>query len=522
MELERRLGELAARQQALLEEQRQMIEEQRQMIERLSAQLGVQLAEAAAQRERTLELEHQVAKLERSLVGRKTEREKVPPHERDVREEDDEEDEARRKAEAETKRRERALAKGAALGTEDVDVPIPDADKPCPTCGGAEHATLPDEVTTRIEYVPGRFVKRRHRRKKIVRKCACPETSIVVAPAPPTLIAQGLYGAGFAAFLIVEKAADSIPIYRIEKRFARLQIPISRSTMNDLVLAAAEKLRPLFSRLATRMADVEIVLADETSMRLQDRDKRGFVWVFQGHDDVSGGHLVLYVFALDRSGETPDKILGASQGTLLCDGYTGYNVVTDPERRKRGGCMCHARRKFFEAKSTAPGEATHAIDQMRKLFRVEAEAKVRGIVGTEEHLTLRSQRSKPVIDAIFEWITETKPSVLPKSPLGVALRYMENQRERLKLFLSDPRVPLHNNESESRLRIVALLRKNSLFFGNPRAGRLWAGLLSLVGGATANNHEPVAYLTDVLHRVRPDMNDEQLDALLPDRWAPPS
>jgi transposase len=516
MEHERRLtelGELVARQQALLEQQRQLIDEQRLTIERLTT-------ESAGQRERALELEHQVAKLERSLVGKKTEREKVPPHERDVRREDDEEDEARRKAEAETKRRERALAKGAALGTEDVDVPIPEADKPCPTCGGAEHDKLPDEVTTRIEYVPGRFVRRRHRRKKIVRKCACPETSIVVAPAPPTLISGSLYGAGFAAFLIVEKAADSIPIYRIEKRFARLQIPISRSTMNDLVLAAAEKLRPLFQRLAVRMAKVEIVLADETSMRLQDRDKRGFVWVFQGHDDVSGGHLVLYVFALDRSGETPDKILGASQGTLLCDGYTGYNVVTDPARRKRGGCMCHARRKFFEAKSTSPAEATHAIDQMRRLFRVEAEAKARGIVGTEEHLTLRSQRSKPVIDAIFEWITETKPNVLPKSPLGVALKYMENQRSRLELFLSDPRVPLHNNESESRLRIVALLRKNSLFFGNPRAGRLWAGLLSLVGGATANGHEPVAYLTDVLYRVRHDMDDNQLDQLLPDRWAP--
>lgn len=159
---------------------------------------------------------------------------------------------------------------------------------------------------------------------------------------------------------------------------------------------------------------------------------------------------------------------------------------------------------------------------MRTLFRVEAEAKVRGIVGTDEHLALRRKKSKPAVDAIFEWITKTRPAVLPKSPLGAAMKYMESQRPRLELFLSDPKVPLHNNESEARLRIVALLRKNSLFFGNPRAGRLWAGLLSLVGGAIANGHEPIGYVTDVLLRVRDDMSDDELDALLPDRWAPAS
>lgn len=504
VELERRLAELADRQQQLFEQQ--------------AALLAQMQSRDAAQSERVVELESQVAKLQRDLLGPKTERVKIPPHERD-REPETDDDKARRQAEVQKKRAERALAKDAVLGTEAVDVAVPDDQRSCPSCGGAEHDRLPDEVTTRIEYRPGRFVKRRHCREKFVRKCGCPGTSIVVAPAPPAPIAGGLYGASFIAFLIVEKAADSIPIYRLEKRFARLGIPISRSTMNDLVLAAAEKLLPIVARLATRMANVAIVLADETSMRLQDRKKRGFVWVFHGHDDESGGQLVLYVFALDRSGETPKRILGASEGTLVVDGYTGYNIVSDPTGRKRGGCMCHGRRKFFEARSSAP-EAEHAINLMRKLFRVEAEAKIRGIVGTDEHLALRRTKSKPAVDDIFEWITETKPNVLPKSPIGAAMTYMQNQRSRLELFLQDPKVPLHNNESEARLRIIALLRKNSLFFGNPRAGKLWAGLLSLVAGAIANGHEPVTYVSDVLLRVSDDMTDDELDALLPDRWTP--
>jgi transposase len=298
-----------------------------------------------------------------------------------------------------------------------------------------------------------------------------------------------------------------------------MQIPIPRSTMNDLVLVTGERLAPLYERLRARIPSVEIVLADETSMRIQDRDKKGFIWVFHGQDD-QGGELVLYVFATDRSSDTPKDVLGDSSGALVCDGYTGYNVVEDPEQRVRGGCWCHARRKFFEAKSTAPQEAERAISEIRELFRVEHEARLRGIVGIAEHLALRTARSKPVVDKLFEWLVEQKAGALPKSPLGAALTYMMNQRARLELFLTDPRVPLHNNASERRLRVVALGRKNYLFVGHPRAGRLIAGLYSLVGTCIANDVEPTAYLADVLTRIDDAKTDQDIDALLPDRWTP--
>jgi hypothetical protein len=63
-------------------------------------------------------------------------------------------------------------------------------------------------------------------------------------------------------------------------------------------------------------------------------------------------------------------------------------------------------------------------------------------------------------------------------------------------------------------------RHNCLFFGHPRAGRNFAGLYSLVESCIANDVEPTEYLTDVLPRIRDATNDEQLDALLPDRWHP--
>lgn len=169
-----------------------------------------------------------------------------------------------------------------------------------------------------------------------------------------------------------------------------------------------------------------------------------------------------------------------------------------------------------------PRRLKHAIDEIRQLFRVEHEATLRQIIGTEDHLALRAEKSKPILDKLFAWLVETKTNVLPKSPIAAAINYTINQKERLQLFLSDPRLPLHNNSSESRLRVIALGRKNYLFFGHKRAGRNIAGLYSLVGSCIANNIEPTAYLTDVLTRVRDGMTDAELDAILPDRWAPRS
>lgn len=509
--MERRFTETFAKQQKINEEQGELIQRQAAIIEALGRENEA----------RVLTLQTEVARLTRDLIGRKTEKTKIPSVDRDRVAHDEppsEEELARRREQAEKKRRENALAKGAALTTQDVEHPVPDEMKVCPTCGGTECTELPPEVSATIEYVPGRFVKHRHRRQKLVRRCACPDDRIVTAPAPPKLIEGGHYGPGFAAFLIVEKCVDSIPIYRIEKRFGRLGIPMSRSTMNDIVLSAADILSPLVARLKVRMASVEIVLADETSMRLQDRKKRGFVWVFHGHDQTSGGELALYVFTVDRSSTTPIDILGGTEGTLLVDGYTGYNAVEDPSARARAGCWCHSRRKFFEAKSTAPEEATHAIDEIRKLFRVEHEAKLRQIVGSSEHLALRHEKSTPVLGELYDWLEDAKKTVLPKSPIATAINYTINQKARLELFLRDARIPIHNNSSESRLRVIALARKNYLFFGHPRAGRSFASLYSLVGSCIANGVEPTAYLTDVLMRVRDAESDEHMDALLPDRW----
>jgi hypothetical protein len=167
------------------------------------------------------------------------------------------------------------------------------------------------------------------------------------------------------------------------------------------------------------------------------------------------------------------------------------------------------------------GEAIINVRHERGTWvRFEHEATALDIVGSPEHLQMRTERSKPAVADFYDWVSATRATTLPKSPLGEALTYASNQRDRLELFLTDARIPIHNNASERRLRVVALGRKNYLFVGHPRAGRNIAAAYSLVGCCIANRVEPTEYLTDVLPRIALAKTDAELDALLPDRWRP--
>lgn len=440
--------------------------------------------------------------LKRHVFGKK--RERVEPLERAVRKKRPPDPERAKQVRAE-----RALAKQRLESTE-VEHPVLDEQKRCSACKGMADRPLDDHVSVEYEYVPERFRKRVHRRQTLA--CACGE-HVVTAPAPARVAEKTTYGPGFVAHVVVSKCADAIPLYRMEKHYGRLGIPIARSTLCDLFHRAARELAPLAARVLERVAARELVWADETPHRMQGaKGKKVYVWTFL--DD----RFVAYVFSESRGGDTPKKVLGASKGRLVVDAYTGYNPVLTPERRKRAGCLAHARRKFFDALPTAP-EARRAIDLLHDVYVVEHDAREAGVLGTEAHLRMRQERSRPLMNALHGFLEEEKPKHLPKGPMGKAIAYALENWEALTAFLDDASLPLDNNHSEAALRIVALGRANYLFVGHKKAGENLCTLLTLVRSAERCGVNPLAYLTDVLVRVQTHPASD-LDALLPDRWRP--
>jgi transposase len=452
--------------------------------------------------ERLDHLTAQLEELKRHRYGRRSE--KTAPVAREVRKE-----RPRSRDEVTAERRAKAEARDAQVETITEKLPVPDAERHCPACGNTELGTVGDgKPTTVYEYVPGYF-RRRILLREIL-KCSCGQ--LVSAPTPDKSTEKTRYAPSFIAHVMVQKCAQHVPVYRLEKHFESLGIPVARSTMNDLLHRNAALLDPIVQRLLARIAAKELVHADETPMKSLAAKKRGYVWTFLADN------LVAYVFSESRSSETPKRVLGATTGTLVVDAFTGYNAVVQPGNRKRAGCLAHARRKIYAARGTT--EADDALAIIRQVYIVEHDAQKAMIVGTDAHLSLREAKSRVLMARLLCWAKRTKRDYGPKSTLGNAARYVLKNRQALGAFLFDAKVPIDNNPAERQLRRVALGRKNYLFVGDDECGANIAGIYSLIATCELNKVDPQRYLEDVLVRIS-SHPASRIDELLPDKWRPP-
>jgi transposase len=479
---------------------RSLVEELRTEVAALREENAKLRAENAELNAKVTGLEQQNEQLLRRVLGPTSE--KMTPIDRELRRK------LGKKTSGKKRRKENAAAR-TKLETKEVEHPVADDQRQCPNCG-IEMRAMPPEQSVDFEYVPAKIIRRVHLREKLsCRACG----TIVTAPPPPKAYDKARYGPRLIAHIITAKCADVLPLYRQAKQLARLGIPIARSTLTDLFHRAAGLLAPLVDRMEQIVAQSSHVLADETSFRIQDTGacRRGFIWTFIGSD------LILYRYSADRSGETPQRVLGGTAGKLLVDGYTGYNHVCAVDGRDRAGCLCHMRRYFFEALGTAPEQARHALDVVLDLYMVEREAMKAGVLGTDEHLRLRRQKSRPIMEAFRRWLDQQKPRHPPKSPIAQAIGYAINQWEALTQFLDDPALPPDNNESERRLRLIAQGRRSYLFAAADAGAENLATLMSLVVTCEAHEIDPDVYLADVLIRMQ-SHPQSRIDELLPPNW----
>lgn len=461
-----------------------------------------QAEELAKQQAKLEAMKDQLEALERRVLGKKSERRKSSKMPPPLKKHSDPQAAAR-------KREENRALLDARLEKETVPVPVPPEDCTCPKCGANDMRRVGNgKPSTVIEYVQPHFRKRTYLRE--TRACRCGH--MVTAPAPDRVGEKTRYAPSFVAHLAVSKCSDSFPQYRLEKAYRNIGIPMSRSTMCDLLHRGADVLRPLYDaalKLVPKAADVH---ADETSIRQLGLDKRAYIWDFVTPD------LVVYRYAPSRSGDVPKKVLRNSNGRLVVDQYTGYNAVTQPGKRTRAGCLAHARRKIYEEREHP--EAEEALDIIRQIYVVEDDAKLAGIVGTDEHLALRRARSRPLFARLLLWARRLRDTFEPSSGMAKAIRYILKYWRALGCFLRHATIPPDNNIAEAALRRVALGRSNFLFVGSEQAGHDLAVLYTLVASCEKHGISPIAYLTDVLTRV-PTHPRRRLAELLPHRWRPP-
>jgi transposase len=342
-------------------------------------------------------------------------------------------------------------------------------------------------------------------------------TLIITAPMPKQPIPKGLAGPGLLAHIITSKFADHLPLYRLESIFGRQGVDISRKTMSDWLAACGKLFTPLYELLTRRVLQSRVVHNDDTPLPVQakktGKTKTGRLWVSVG--DAANPYTV-YNYTPNRSGDWPAEFFKGYKGYLQVDAYTGYESLFTSGDIIEAACWAHVRRKFFDAKTTDELRSHLMLAMIRGLYEVED--KVAELEDETAKVYYRQQHAKPLLDKIEKWLQEHEDQVLPKSPMGEAIRYARNNWAALKRYIDIGYLSIDNNAAERALRAVAIGRKNYLFAGSDAGGQTAAIMYSLVSTCKRHGIDPWAYLRDALTRL-PTLPPEQLDQLLPDVWA---
>lgn len=384
------------------------------------------------------------------------------------------------------------------------------------SCCGVERKEIGADTSWQVEYIPGRFERIQHVRKKY----ACPgcenngeNPRIEVAAKPETAIDKGMAGPGLLAYIVTSKFSDYLPLYRLEDIFERQGFEISRATQSVWCGDLADLVEPFYELMADRMRASHVVATDDTILPMLSigKTQQARMWVYVG--DEAQPYNVFH-FTLDRGRDGPKHFLKEYKQVLLADAYGGYNGVVAGNEITRAGCWAHARRKLIEAEKAAPEIAGEAVALVRALYAVEKQAREVPVV---ERLKFRQEQSAPILDKLREKFLTWKEQLLPKHPMAEAISYALNQWAALKVFCSDGAVPIDNNISEREMKRVVLNRKNSLFVGNARGGRTAAILASLTSTCRRHDIDPQMYLTQLLVNL-PQIRTSELPTWLPDQW----
>lgn len=406
---------------------------------------------------------------------------------------------------------------------------LPKEERFCSTCSQPMQS-IGEEVCERAHFVPATLIVNRYVR----RKYACPSGHEVKTATLPDGVVEGCkYDASVHAQVVVAKYSDHLPLNRLEGIFKRHGIKLPRQTMWDMLVRVDELVaQPILAQMRKELLEEPILHADETPVVLrvegQKQSKKGWVWGWRNEPpgQPSRPPKVLIEFHQGRGGEVPTGFLGDWSGTLISDGFQSYNPVSEKNGITRAGCWAHARRAFRDVVEKHPKWAALPLLLINRLFALERAIRNRAKrleLGVEEVLELRravrARSSKRLVDRIMDllWELDAVPAIVPQSKLGKGIAYALNQEARLRVFLDDARVPVHNNDSERDLRHIIIGRKNWMTFASHRGGEVACRLYSLMLSCRQNDVNPEEYLADVLMSVATTPSS-QIASLTPWAW----
>jgi len=382
---------------------------------------------------------------------------------------------------------------------------------------GCELTCIGEEVTEQLDIIPAKEYVIQH----VYPKYACKgcEDTVKQAKAPKQPLPKSIATPGLLAHIIQSKFVDHLPLYRQEAIFRRHGVDLARCTMSVWMIKVSQLLEPLYKRLSDELIQYDVAYADETTLQVLKEPERAphkgsYMWLFGG--GTKERFSIVYHYSPSRSHEVALAMLKDFKGYLHCDGYSGYNALALKIPIKQVGCWDHCRRKFKEAQKVGKKSmlAAMAVSQINKLYRVEREIKEKKLEG-DAITAYRIEHAKPVLDKFKDWLAQKSGSVLPKSLIGGAVGYANNQWNKLVRYIDDHRLEISNIRMEHCAKPFALGRKNFLFANSVAGAKAIEVLCSLAQTCKHHQIDVYDYFRYILEHIVHCTTPEELEQLLP-------
>jgi hypothetical protein len=317
----------------------------------------------------------------------------------------------------------------------------------------------------------------------------CQKTVIAAAPGQPASDRIGPTAKSTALYLRHVIGISYRKTQRVMQELFGMKYAVASALTFDE--QAAHNGEPLYEDLREKLRATAYVHADETHWR--EDGQNAYVW-FAGNPD-----LAFYHIDRSRAGQVAADILGnAYDGTLVADGYQGYNAANPADRQS---CLSHLIRKCdaviteIQLLETAEKykDSMAFCAHVRTLFQ-EACAQAK----PDRSAQRTPQENKTLEQALLEKLEKRCATPL-RHPTAEAFRkrLIGKEKNQWFAFLRHPGVPPTNNHAEQSIRPVVIMRKTSFGTRSPRGSQRLGILLSLAQTAK-RQHQDIRYFLKIL------------------------
>ena len=380
------------------------------------------------------------------------------------------------------------------------DVVVPHQAAWCAGCGG--ELTTVGQVAERRQVVDVPSVKLAVTEHQAIEH-TCAKCGTVSRGEFPEGVQPGAqYGSGIKAQLVYLVTEHMLPLERTAQLARDLYgAEISEGTIVNAIALCSDRLMPVTDQIKAAITAAELGHFDETSLRTNKK----LAWLH----NASTATLTYYSLDTHRGREAMDRIgiLPKFQGIAVHDclaSYFGYAC-------RHQICNAHLLRELIAIfEMNHQDWANQLADLLREMLH---KRKTRGWLTEHQQRAFRrrydniirlGRRHNPFQMATFKTGKQGQPK---KTPAQNLLRRLDDHRDDVLRFLTDPKIPFDNNPAERDLRMMKVKQKVSGCFRSFDSGQAFCTIRSYTSTMRKQAHDVLTALVSVFdaHTVLPMM-----------------